>query len=694
MISSNSVKKNKIIEFLGIIFLVCILFFSVKVFFLVEKEIKNYSRSQEIRKVNDELDSLFKDFVYFSLVEDYRNTESFEKEISSEIKLKILQLELLMASQYPPLDLVYDIRKNWERLSQSANIEKLNLLYELELAHNLIEKNESDLMSTRLKVAGRKVVSISIYIFIFGILTFVMICFFKYFLKKEINYYQSLSEKYKKTSDSMTAFLALASHELRTPLNGIIGLAQILRNSFLPELETHYADNIFHSGKSLLKITNNILDYSKNTSSEVKLENVEFSLDTVLRQVIITFSTEAIEKKIDFKYSIADDVPLKVEGDSSRLLQVLYTLMGNAIASTMNGTIFLKISVISKNPSTGIHLYFSIKDSGAGYSEEEIQRLFLSFSEIQILGKINEIYPALSLALCGRIIKAMKGELEITSKVGQGAEFSFSASFSQYSKEMLKDVFLKKYRCFEEHFPIEAIFDKNNKPIVLIVDDDPANLLMVQAMLERLGATTIMASNGKEAINEFPRSKVNLVLMDCQMPVMDGYEATKIIRKYNVKVPILAMGASLNFDDKSKCLKSGMNGFITKPIEIDDLVCELKKFLNLESDSISIEDLDRLEKNKGSKGMNDFFQAFMDDLKVACESIDQLIKKNDLDSIHKISHEIRSSSQQAGARGLVHLLIELENSITIEKVIPLKKKIDLNLMNLKKNISEYLKCHQ
>ena len=690
MLTINSVKNYKIGKYMSFFLVMLIILFSTVVLVIIKKDKAFFLHSQDVVKVNNEIDSLFKDYVYFPLLEDPKERDQLEKEISEEINLSLLHLEALIPNQFPTANIVHEIRIKWELLRKSDNLEKINYLYDLEVMHDLINRNEADQVGNRLKSSSDKNSNLAILVILIGSLSIWMIYILAYYTNNEIIQTQKLLEESRSFSKSMSMFLAMASHELRTPLNGIIGLAQILRSSFLPELETYYADNIYHSGKSLLKITNYILEHSNNTICEIKLENDEFSLKTIVQQVLVTFSTEAIEKKIEFKYLIDDDVPLKIYGDSARLLQVLYSLIGNAVRSTMNGVIILKISVISKNPLSGVHLLFSIKDSGTSLSEEELKQLFLPFSEIQFVGKFNEISPVLGFSFCRKIVEAMKGELTFSSKEGEGKEFSFTASFSQYSEEVLKDIFLKEYTFFEDHFLIKEIFDKSDRPTILIVDDDPANLLIIQALLERLGASVLKASNGNEAINEFPRALIDLVLMDCQMPVMDGYEATKIIRKHNPQVPILAIGASLTLEDQSKCLKVGMNGFISKPIEIENLIYNIKKFLNFELGAISKQAIERLEKSRGRKGMIDFLQEFNNDLLNTADSIDKFLKMNDLEAIHKVSHKIKSSSQLVGARGLTHLLVELENEKNLQKVATLKEQIDLSAINLKKNITEYI----
>jgi signal transduction histidine kinase/CheY-like chemotaxis protein len=690
MLSEIKSKKSLIFQLVSMSFLLAVIAFLLLTFNELRQGKSAYIHSKNVLTVNNELDHLFKDFVYDPLVVEFKNRENYEQEKGGEINQKITFLKKMISNDPPNSSHIQEIQNIWNLLKNASDAEKLNLLYDLELLHNMIDVEEQKSMNGHLTtVAGNLNLLIAMSL-LFILTIFVTVYFSKYYAEKELKDSQFLLNKVQKESHSMSAFLAVAAHELRTPLAGIIGLADVLRNSFLPENETHYADNIYHTGKTLLKMTNNILEFANIETSKIELVSAEFSLGILIQQIVISYSTEANEKNINFSYKIDEDVPLNVYGDSSRLSQVLYHFVGNAVRSTINGSITLKIKVISKNPSIGILLFFSVEDSGIGISEEEINKLFLPFSGLQYSGNIGENYPVLCFSFCAQLVKAMGGECEVTSKEGVGSVFSFSAAFPKYSEEKLNIDYFQKYHFLDDHVPMTPLFDKENKPLILVVDDDPANLLMAQVMLERLGAKTIKATNGKEAVNEFAKRKVDLILMDCQMPVMDGCEATKAIRQKNGKVPVLAMAATLTAEDRSQCLKAGMNGFVTKPIEIENLVGELSRALQFDPGTFSVEILENLEKRMGHLGMARVVQSFLDDLAMTEESIDQSLRNNDLENIHNICNHIKYSSQLVGAKGMNHLFTELEKTQNMSSVYELKRQIDLGAIQLKSKFSERL----
>ena len=380
---------------------------------------------------------------------------------------------------------------------------------------------------------------------------------------------------------------------MRTPLNGIIGLSELLRKSSLPNKETEFIDNIYHAGRSLLKIINNILEFAKIETDKIELENAEFSLAIVLQQILLSLSISAQKKSIKLDYVVDKDVPYKVYGDASRLSQVVYNLIGNAIKFTAVGTVTLKLKVHSFDNENGITLLFSIEDTGIGMSPEDQRKLFLPFNAIQTQGTLGEVGSGLGLAISAQIVKALGGEIHVKSQVGKGTVFSFTAKFSSFSKEKVENPLEQNLHYIDEHKEINKIFNYQITPNILVVDDNPTNLLMAQAMLERLGAYTITANNGKEAVYECNTHNIDLIHMDCQMPIMDGFEATRELRKQNIKIPILAMTANTAYEDQDKCFGAGMNGFIPKPISVAQLSSELLRFLSPDNLVISNDLIDK-----------------------------------------------------------------------------------------------------
>lgn len=691
VIALNKIRKSVKLFYLAL----AVLAAGIIVSYLSYKEVSrnkiDYLHSTEIISLNNDIDRLFKDVVYLPLIFDSQTAMALEKEKIEQLNAKILRLKNIVLNELPNMSLVQEIEQNWIELKDSPNSRKLNILYDLEMLHNSLDHQESDKVILRQDTAAK-----NISLLLWGSIVLSLFAAALMFLslrleRKELALIEKTLEKSNNSTKRMSTFLAIAGHELRTPLNGIIGLSEILRKSHLPEDEMHYADNLYHSGKALLKIINNLLEFTRIESGKVELENAEFSLGAIIQQVVTTFSSEAREKNVKFTYLIDEEVPAKIYGDSSRLAQILFNLIGNAVNFTMNGSVILKVKVLKRDPGKLLSLYFSVEDTGIGLTDEQLKKLFKPITEIQISEKIGEIHPGLSFAICNQLVKAMGGEFEVTSKQGLGSKFSFTASFLSFSEEKLGSEFLKKYHYFDDHSSIKPIFDKTDRPTILVVDDNPANLLMAQVMLERLGAKTVTATNGKEAINEYPRSKIDLILMDCQMPVTDGYTATKVLRQNDVHVPIIAMTATNTLEEQGKCLSAGMNSFIGKPIETETLIKELQKALCLEPESLSGEILEKLETSIGHEGMSKVVQAFLDDLPLSEQKLEQSLKVNDLEAIHNLGHRFKSASQTVGAKGLANLFKKLEKTENIEEVYEIKNIIHSVSANLETKLTEHIK---
>jgi signal transduction histidine kinase/CheY-like chemotaxis protein/HPt (histidine-containing phosphotransfer) domain-containing protein len=683
-------RKSTLFIYIGIVFMAGAIVLSYRTLQEVRTSKSNYLSSIQILTLSNDLDRLFKDIVYLPLVVWPQNAKILEQQKSDEIASKLLLFNSIVKNKVSISALLNEIQQTWNELRIASNPEKLNLLYNLELIHNSVDRLESKNMNDQLANTARNSNLLVMFTLILSFLAFVMLLLTKIFETKELQKVQTLLAQSQNTTKSMSTFLAIAGHELRTPLNGIIGLSEILRKSHLPLEETHYADNLYHSGKALLKIINNILEFSKLESGKVELENAKFSLGSVIQPIITIFASEARDKNIKFAYLIDEEVPKEILGDCSRISQILFHLIGNAVSFTMNGSVILKVKVISKEIGQALRLCFSVEDTGIGLSEEQLAKLLRPFTEIQLTGKIGEVYPGLSFAICNQLVKAMGGEFEIRSQQGIGSNFSFTACFSEYSKEKLGKDFLNEYHYFDSLHDIEPIFEKEDKPTILVVDDNPANLLMEQVMLGRLGAKVITATNGKEALYEFSKTKIDLVLMDCQMPVMNGYEAAKAIRQSHKIIPVLAMSATADKTEKDKCIEAGMKTLLLKPIGIETLVKELKNNLLFDPAFILDETINQLKASIGAVGTSRVLQSFLEDLPKSEQSIEQSLQQNDLDSLHRIGHRYKSSSLTVGAKGLSSIFKKLEKTQNIENVSELKDQIHSALPVLKTKIAEHI----
>lgn len=645
----------------------------------------------------DSIESKIRDLIYFPDRMNGFNIFNYSNNRISEINDQLLFLDQQLVENEKELDLIHSIQRKWNQISLQMIPDKASILYELDILNRVIDKRILDEVANR-QLSNEIYISRVIVIgFITVALAFIMILLALYLERRELKSKESLlislkesERKAQESSRAKTMFLAIAGHELRTPLNGIIGLSELLRKSNLPTKETQFIDNIFHSGKSLLKIINNILEFARIESGTIELELSDFNLKMVINQIMTSLSVKAHQKNINLSYEIEKEVPQRLYGDSSRISQVIYNLIGNAIKFTAVGSVSLKVKVCPLNKEKGISLQFDIADTGIGMSEEKMRNLFLPFTAIHSEGTSGEVGSGLGLAISKQIVKSMGGNIEVNSNVGVGSTISFTVLFSKYSNETIGESEKHQLQLPEEHNEITPIFTEENIPNILVVDDNPTNLLMAQAMLERLGAKTISASNGKEAIYEYNKNKVDLILMDCQMPVMDGYQATRELRRQGAAIPIIAMTANTAYEDQDKCFNEGMNGFIAKPFSVENLANDLNTFLKPKYDIVSLEALKNLETNIGNEGASKVVHSFLGELGRVEDVVGQLIKDKRLDELHKIGHKNKSSSLTVGANGLAKLFSNLEKSERIEIADELTKELKLAHQSVKNKLLEHL----
>lgn len=679
-----------IVFYFGVVCILITLFMS----YLVYKDIlgskNDYLHNTEIKVLNNELDRLFKDIVYLPLITESNEARTLIVDKISQVNTKMDRLLSLVENEIPLNSIIQEIQDNWFELSNVDNPQKLNILYNLELIHNSLDSQINKRIGLRQDATVKNTNILVQTGLLFGTLSLLFMFVYKRAALNSINEIGFELQKTKDSHQTMATFLSTAGHEIRTPLNGIIGLSDVLRKSNLPNEESNYADNIFHSGKALLKIFNNILEYTKIESGVVDLEFSEFPVGAVIQQIINTFSLQAKEKNIKFTYIIDENIPLIIYGDQSRLSQVLFNFISNAVNYTLSGTINIRVKVISKDPKGQLMLYFSVEDTGIGLSEEQIKKLYTPLNQLQVSSKIGETHPGLGFARCNQLVKAMGGEIEVSSKLGIGSMFSFTAVFSKYSEEVLGADYMKTYHYFDEHKMITPIFDRDDRPSILVADDNPANLLMIKTVLERLGAKVLTATNGREVVSAYAKDKVNLILLDCQMPVMDGYEAAKVLRNNKVNIPILAMTATSTPEELAKCLSVGMNGLLSKPIELEKLKSELVRTLQLDPCEICSEAIDRLEAKIGHSGMSTTVQKFLDELPLCNETLSQCLVDNNIDEIHKIGNHLKSSSQIVGAKGLAHLFKRLEDEKNKDELEKIKNEILNASTRIRNKLDEYV----
>ena len=366
-------------------------------------------------------------------------------------------------------------------------------------------------------------------------------------------------------SDAKSEFLSTMSHEIRTPLNAVIGLSHILGDNNPRKDQVQNIEALNYSGKILLNLLNNVLDFSKMQSTSIELDTIPTNLTNALRQIKKIHETGCIRKGIVMHMDIDKDIPV-VWLDIVRFNQVINNLITNAIKFTDKGSVTLRIKKLQSS-NDEIKILTEIIDTGIGIPEDKQQTIWEAFT--QASSETNRLYggTGLGLPIVKSIVEAMDSEVGVESEIGKGSRFYFEIDLKIASDEDLK----------ESNFKREYNFEGKR---VLLVEDNEINVMVGQQILEKAKLQVELAKNGLEAVNMVKENKYDIVLMDIQMPVMDGYKASIEIRKFNTIVPIIALSASVFMEVKDRINESGMNGFIFKPFDPEDLLDQIENAIN------------------------------------------------------------------------------------------------------------------
>ena len=356
-------------------------------------------------------------------------------------------------------------------------------------------------------------------------------------------------------------FLATMSHEIRTPMNGVLGALDLLRHSQLDVHQRRLVRTAVSSGESLMLILNDVLDHSKIEAGKLSLVQAPMSLHTMAQSVAALFRANAESKGLALVVDIGEDVIDRVLGDPQRLKQVLLNLVGNAIKFTEYGTVTLRIAAVPTRAGLA-RIAFEVRDTGIGISREAMQHLFQPFHQVDGTRNRRRGGTGLGLAISQRIVEAMGGRIEVDSNDGQGSVFRFVLSLEVDTVKAPITGFDSAMGDLSDTLPPPGT--------VLLVEDNLVNRVIAQEMLQSLGITVIEAEHGAQAMEQLAWQPVDLVLMDCQMPVMDGYAATSLIRQREARlglprVPIVALTANAFDEDVARALAVGMDAHLAKP---------------------------------------------------------------------------------------------------------------------------------
>ena len=383
--------------------------------------------------------------------------------------------------------------------------------------------------------------------------------------------HQHATEAAESASRSKSEFLANMSHEIRTPMNAIIGLTHLARLAQPSPAVDGHLGRISVAANSLLRIINDILDLSKIEAGKLAIEPIEFVLDALLRDVLSITGTNASGKGVEFTYSVAPEVPKRLVADADRVGQVLANLCANAVKFTERGSIRVSVRVVEENASK-VTLEFAVRDTGIGMSETQLAGLFQPFTQVDTSSTRRRAGTGLGLSISTRLVEAMGGRIDVKSEPGRGSIFSFTVVCERVGD--------KDNAAAGAAGESDAVPDLSGARI-LVVEDDEVNQIVAQGVLEAGGAVVSIASNGREALELVQPGKFDVVLMDLQMPDMDGIETTRKLRENPALagLPIIAMTASAMAGDRERLLEAGMNDYVAKPVRVAAVYATVSKWL-------------------------------------------------------------------------------------------------------------------
>lgn len=381
--------------------------------------------------------------------------------------------------------------------------------------------------------------------------------------RKEVEFELILAkQKAEKLAHTKEEFLANMSHEIRTPMNAIMGMAELLKETKLDHKQQEYLKSISFASENLLTLINDVLDLAKMEAGEMKFENVPFDLRQLLDSIGGMLQFRVNEKNLEYRCNVDNEVPKELKGDPTRLNQILLNLLGNAIKFTEKGFVELNVKPLSKADNE-VELQFEVVDTGIGIPKSKQKSIFESFKQGENETTRRYGGTGLGLSIVKKLLHFQGGDITVDSTPDEGSTFRVVIGFKVNSHSQPKPV--------EEQ--VNGGHGQDLAGVnVLVVEDNELNQILAVEFLNKAGASSQVASNGKEAVEKVDSTKFDIVLMDIQMPEMDGYEATKTIRKKGNQVPIVAMTAHAFQGEREKCLSAGMDDYLTKPIRFEKMV--------------------------------------------------------------------------------------------------------------------------
>ena len=471
-------------------------------------------------------------------------------------------------------------------------------------------------------------------------------------------------------------FFANMSHEIRTPLNGVIGMTNLLSNTSLSAEQRDYVNTIKESSANLLVIINDILDISKIKMGKIVFEDVNFNLDTLVKNSINPLQFIAKEKGVILKASIDNDIPPYLCFDTVRLNQILTNLLSNAIKFTHTGKIDLIIN-LQEQYATDNTLEFIVKDTGIGIPKDKLNSIFESFTQASDDTTRKYGGTGLGLSIVKQLIELQGGNIKVKSEMGLGTTFTFYLSIKTGINQN------KGNTAIEEKLDLKGIK-------ILVAEDNLVNQKVIQLTLTKWNAGVTIVNDGNEAIEKLNRGLFDIVLMDLQMPILNGFEATKRIRlsteKQYCAIPIIAMTASALSGEKEKCIANGMNDYVSKPFEPIELYNKIKVSMSEKATTSFIEkpviDILKLKEitEADNESIRSILRIYIKETPKMLDELQSKLKTNELTAVKTVAHKLKSSIGLLGMQKAFKALDTIEILCTlINSENEIKKQIDVVL---------------
>ncbi len=485
-------------------------------------------------------------------------------------------------------------------------------------------------------------------------------------------------------NQTKSEFLANMSHEIRTPMNSILGFSEMLAQEQLSDEQQDYVNTIWDSGKNLLTIINDILDFSKIEAGKLDTEIIECSLEKLLGNINSMLRPQATEKGLDFKVLHKTELPAQIRTDYTRVYQCLTNLVGNAIKFTENGHVHIIVSTeeIEDKP----FIRFDIEDTGIGIPVDKQEAIFESFSQAD--GSTTRKFggTGLGLTITKSLAEILGGSITVQSEPSKGSIFSLMipAGLDVASQPLLGEAYMKEYT--QES---SETAEENYVGNILVAEDNPSNQKLIEILLKRMGLKVTLVDDGQQAVDEVMTQSFDLVFMDMQMPVMNGYEVTELLRKKEMTVPIVALTANAMKQDEQECLDAGCDGYLAKPVDRKKLSKMLGKYLSSDSfeniQQVEIQLPPAIEQPDDSPivseladdpDLREVAEVFVQDLPCQLQKIGEAVDSADLDQLKYLIHTIKGAGGSSGFPVIMAKAAETEQFILTGELDSLKTAID------------------